>query len=300
MDNLRPWRKRTLQIISTERLRKGSMDQVDGEQLAQVGGHGSVDKSQAMQVNKKGLVLKPIQEGARGEREVEFFKAVTNSSDFSMAVFKEFIPQFHGVSRKKLEDGTMVEYLMMENLTKDFSKPCIMDVKIGTKTYGPDASDKKMAQQDASYAGTKQPFGFSVPGLSVHVGEEKDTVIMKGKEYGRTLNIDNIHELLEMYLDINNQPEVAKELSKIFVEDLEKVLQLFQYQTTFHFFASSLLFVYDAAAANNFNETKDVQSLRKSVSLKMIDFAHVWKADGETDQNYVKGVESLIELFQKV
>ena len=31
MENLRPWRKRTLQIITTERLRKGSTDAVDGE-----------------------------------------------------------------------------------------------------------------------------------------------------------------------------------------------------------------------------------------------------------------------------
>ena len=188
---------------------------------------------------------------------------------------------------------------MMENLTKDFSKPCIVDVKIGAKTYGPDASENKKVRQDASYAGTKQPFGFSVPGMSVHVGEEKEKVIIKGKEYGRTLNGDNIHEFLEMYLDMNNEPEVAKELAQLFVEDLKKVLHLFQYQTTFHFFASSLLFVYDAEAAKNFKEAKDA-SLRKFTSLKMIDFAHVWKAEGKIDQNYMKGVQSLIDLFQNV
>ena len=147
-----------MQIITTERLRKKSEDTVDGEQLPQVGGHGSVDKSQAMQVNREGLVLKPIQEGPRGEREVEFFKTVTSSSNPAEAVWQEFIPHFYGVSRKILEDGTKAEYLMMENLTKNFKKPCIMDVKIGAKTYGPDASDKKKAQQDASYAGTKQQF----------------------------------------------------------------------------------------------------------------------------------------------
>jgi len=299
MENLRPWRKRTLQIITTERLRKGSNDTVDGEQLAQVGGHGSVDKSQAMQVSKKGLVMKPIQEGVRGEREVEFYKTVTSSTDPTESVWKEFIPQFHGSGSKTLEDGTKVEYLMMENLTKDFKKPCIMDVKIGAKTYGPDASEKKKTQQDASYAGTKQPFGFSVPGMSVHVGKEKEQVIMKGKEYGRSLTSDNIHELLEMYLDVNNDPEVAKELAKGFVEELKKILQVFQGQTTYHFFASSLLFVYDAEAARNFKERKAV-SVLPSVSLKMIDFAHVWQAEGQTDQNYIQGVQSLINLFMNV
>merc|ERR1711892_349300 len=299
MENLRPWRKRTLQIITTERLRKGSTDAVDGEQLAQVGGHGSVDKSQAMQVSKRGLVMKPIQEGVRGEREVEFYKTVTSSLDPTESVWKEFIPQFHGMTSKPLEDGTKVAYLMMENLTKDFKKPCIMDVKIGAQTYGPDASEKKKAQQDASYAGTKQPFGFSVPGMSVHVGKEKEQVIMKGKEYGRSLNSDNIHELLEMYLDVNNDPDVAKELAQVFVEELKKILQVFQGQTTYHFFASSLLFVYDAEDARDFKETKDATVL-PSVSLKMIDFAHVWQAEGKTDQNYIQGVESLISLFMNI
>merc|ERR1712002_1111752 len=102
MENLRPWRKRTVQIISAEIIRKGStMDSVDGEQLTQVGGHGSVDKTQAMQVSREGLVMKPIQEGVRGEREVFFFKTVSNSNQ---SVFKEFIPGFHGVRSKILED----------------------------------------------------------------------------------------------------------------------------------------------------------------------------------------------------
>jgi len=298
MENLRPWRKRTVQIISAEIIRKGStVDSVDGEQLTQVGGHGSVDKTQAMKVSREGLVMKPIQEGVRGEREVVFFKTVTNSANLHESVFKEFIPGFHGVRSKILEDGTKVEYLVMENLTQNFKKPCVMDVKIGAKTYGPDASEKKKTQQDASYAGTKKPFGFSVPGMSVFMGQDKETVIMKGKEYGRSLDQDNIHELLEIYLDVNNEPEMAKELAKVFVEELKKILAVFQQQTTFHFFASSLLFVYDAEAAKCFKDAND-KTLRDSISLKMIDFAHVWGAEGKPDQNYMKGVESLIKLFE--
>ena len=295
MDNLRPWRKRTLQIITAERLRKGSSESVEGAQLAQVGGHGSVDKSQTMQVNKEGLVMKPVQEGARGEREVEFFKSVTNNTDQKKAEFINFIPQFHGIHRKTFPDGKTVEYLMMENLTKNNEKPCIMDVKVGARTYGPDASEKKKAQQDASYVGTKHTFGFSVPGLSVFSGQDKEDVIVKGKEYGRSLTADNIHQLFELYLDIDNHPEVAEELAKIFAEELKKVLKLFLHQTEYHFFASSLLFVYDAAAAR-----EEAANLRESVRVKMIDFAHVWPAGGEIDQNYMKGLQSLIGFFENI
>ena len=90
------------------------------------------------QVNKKGLVLKPVQENKRGEREVQFFKTVASSTDPAVKVFADFIPQFHGVN-KKVKDGKEKTFLMMENLTNNFSKPCIMDIKIGTRTWGPDA-----------------------------------------------------------------------------------------------------------------------------------------------------------------
>ena len=108
-----------------------------------------------MQVNKKGLVLKPIQNDKRGQRELQFFKTVFSSEDESVKMFLSFIPHFHGSTKKSKSDGGLQEFIMMENLTNNFSKACIMDVKIGAKTYGPDASPEKMKQQDASYAGTK-------------------------------------------------------------------------------------------------------------------------------------------------
>merc|ERR1712037_137481 len=104
----------------------------------------------------------------RGQREAAFYKNISSSSDPSIALFCQFVPQFFGVSRKVQEDGTKAEFLMMENLTQGIKLPCIMDVKIGARTWGPDSSPSKQASQDASYSGTKKPFGFSVPGLAVH------------------------------------------------------------------------------------------------------------------------------------
>ena len=68
----------------------GGEDVSDSSSLAQVGGHGAWDKEQAMQVSKKGLVLKPIQGDARGQREAEFFRRVSNSTDPAVRAFLEF------------------------------------------------------------------------------------------------------------------------------------------------------------------------------------------------------------------
>jgi len=297
MAGLRPWRKVKLQVISTERwITTAGEDVADGS-LAQVGGHGAWDKDQAMQVSKKGLVLKPIQGDARGQREAEFFKSISDSSDPAVRVFLDFMPHFHGVTKRKKSDGAPGEFIMMENLTINMRKPCIMDIKVGARTWGPDASQKKREQQDASYSATKTAFGFSVPGLSSFTGENKDCTVSKAKDYGKGLNKDNIGDVLELYLDISTNKDLARKIAQIFVEKLKKVQSLFESQTSFHFFASSLLFVYDAEAVQN---NIDSEELEKFVSLKMIDFAHVWPAEGELDNNYLRGVKSLIQLFSAV
>jgi len=318
MKTLRPWRNSALQVVTVEHWKglvgesqpdastivkeegegEGGQEQQHGV-LHQVGGHGAHDKAQAIQVSGEGLVLKPIQDGERGQREAAFYKNISSSSDPSVALFCQFVPQFFGISRKVKEDGTKAEFLMMENLTQGIALPCIMDVKIGARTWGPDSSPEKQASQDASYSGTKKPFGFSVPGLAVHreiKAGEKAEQVLHGKEFGRSLSEATIHSLLPIFLAQDIRANAAKRLAKIFVEKLQKIQALFQVQTTFHFYGSSLLFVYDASACFS----PEVEELERSVSVKMIDFAHVWPAEGKVDANYLNGVNNLISLFQKI
>ena len=53
----------------------------------------------------------------------------------------------------------MVLYVFISLLIKGMVAPCVMDVKIGAKTYGPMATPAKIAQEDAKYLGTKKPLG---------------------------------------------------------------------------------------------------------------------------------------------
>lgn len=308
MDTIRPWRKTTLQIVSLEAWKtvleeSRKEDSVDGEQLHQVGGHGAWDKAQAMQLNKEGLVLKPVQKGERGKKEVAFYEDISSSSDPSSvrSAFSELMPHYFGVSKKLMEDGSTGEFLMMENLTKGFKLPCVMDIKMGARTWAPDADAEKQSKQDSSYRGTKIPFGFSVPGLNVFLDtvfqdEEKPEQVVHGKEFGRELGEETIDSLIPLYLGTETREHAARLLAKIFLEKLHPIQSLFQSQTTYNLYGSSLLFVYDAAACDEIDEAR----IRNSVCLKMIDFAHVWPAEGKLDTNYLHGVDNLIKLFEKV
>jgi len=312
METLRPWRKSTLQVISVEHWKglvvnnqsqpdsSESFKEEEQQQLQQVGGHGAQDKAQAMQVSGGSRPEADSSRGARTERSRLLQRHLLFVRSQRCSVLSVCPPIFW-LSRKIMEDGTKAEYLMMENLTRGFKLPCIMDVKIGARTWGPDSSPEKRAAQDASYSGTKKPFGFSVPGLAVYKGAEiktgkKPEQIVHGKDFGRALSAETIDTLLPLFLAQDVRPSTAKSLAKIFVRKLQKIQALFQVQTTFHLYGSSLLFVYDAAACSS----NDEAVLEKSASVKMIDFAHVWPAEGKVDTNYLNGVDNLVSLFQKL
>lgn len=57
-------------------------------------------------------------------------------------------------------------YLKLEDVTRKFNKPCIMDVKIGQKSYDPYASAEKIQQQVSKYP-LMEEIGFLVLGMRV-------------------------------------------------------------------------------------------------------------------------------------
>lgn len=57
-------------------------------------------------------------------------------------------------------------YLKLEDVTHKFNKPCIMDVKIGRKSYDPFASSEKIQQQVSKYP-LMEEIGFLVLGMRV-------------------------------------------------------------------------------------------------------------------------------------
>lgn len=59
-------------------------------------------------------------------------------------------------------------YLKLEDVTHKFNKPCIMDVKIGRKSYDPFASSEKIQQQVSKYP-LMEEIGFLVLGMRVRM-----------------------------------------------------------------------------------------------------------------------------------
>jgi len=258
----------------------------------QIAGHGSCNDGQrGMLMHESGFVLKPVQAPPKGLREVSFYQTISTSTSETDIKFKALTAKFFGTDSVKLANGDLSEYLVLENLTQGFSRPCVMDVKIGSVTYGPDASEAKKGKEAQSYAGTKIPFGFSVLGI---ISNSNNGFKRLTKAFGKSLSENNIDDVLDNFLSLPSG--LAKIVAGCFLEKLDEFIEFFSKQTTYHVYASSLLFVYDFDALDLESENCNLGDF---VRLKLIDFAHVFPGNGELDQNFLFGLKNLSGLFSK-
>jgi len=216
-----------------------------------------------------------------GGAEVEFYKTF---SKMDWKGGEKFFPKFHGTFQN--EDGF---YMIMEDLMAGKGEHCcVLDVKMGTKTYGPDADADKVAHQSANDAKTTTPsLGQRLTGYKTYnrvTGKSEKT----GKEI--TFKVNTREELVRHFrIFFDNGHGVRKDLLNQAVPWLRELQTWFKTKPTARFYSSSVLFTYDGA--------KDGGSL----GLRLIDFAHVFPIkDGGVDDGYVFGIEKMIEMFEEI
>ncbi|XP_067285344.1 inositol polyphosphate multikinase isoform X2 [Pseudorasbora parva] len=164
------------------------------------------------------------------------------------------LPKYYGTWSSP--DAPKDLYLKLEDVTRRFHKPCIMDVKIGQRSYDPFASQEKREQQIRKYP-LMEDIGFLVLGMRVYK-VASDSFDTYDQHYGRGLVKDTIKEGLSKFFyngDILRKDAITASILKV-----QKILQWFEGQSRFHFYASSLLFVYEGVCAPSLGS----QTLRES------------------------------------
>ncbi|KAI1715436.1 inositol polyphosphate kinase domain-containing protein [Ditylenchus destructor] len=242
------------------------------------------------------LILKLVQEGVRGEREVALYEKCKaegselngNASKKSLVYeLRQFLPHYYG--RRHIRIGTKVnEFIELEDISSPFKKPCIMDIKVGRITYDPEATEaKKLAE--TTRAPSQAIIGFRVLGYRVHSDISGKEFMTKDRVWGRQLKENEIQGAFEEYLQMRESNDDKIKIIDQFMIHLEKLCRWFETQEIAHFYASSLLLVYEGHS-----------KLKPNVDLRMIDFSHVFMVESGKDQNYLYGLNNVCKTLTDI
>ncbi|KAM3592383.1 uncharacterized protein V6R79_017646 [Siganus canaliculatus] len=213
----------------------------------QVAGHKyGVDKVGILQ-HPDGTVLKQLQPPPRGPREMQFYSMVyaEDCCDPCLLELQNYLPTYYGTWSSP--DSPNDLYLKLEDVTRRFVKPCIMDVKLGQRSYDPFASQEKREQQIRKYP-LMEEIGFLVLGMRVY-NVCSDTYDSFDQHYGRGLVKTTIKDGLAKFF--HNGVSLRKDAVSSSISRVRRILRWFESQQQLTFYASSLLFVYEGLPSSS-------------------------------------------------
>ncbi|XP_050471712.1 inositol polyphosphate multikinase [Bombus huntii] len=268
---------------------------------SQVAGHPSLDierQTIGMLRRSDGCVFKPVVKPLLGKREISFYENLQTSQDPVMLQLKNYVPRYYGTTELQIF-GRRVTFLTLKDITDGMAEPCVMDIKIGRRTWDPLATPEKKATEELKYAESKRIYGFCITGFQVYC-VSSGKLKQFGKHYGKTLDANGVVEALKIFLNISPERPPCRQLIVMLLSFLWKILLFFRMQRLFRFYSSSLLVAYDAKRLRHYlrlNNT-NVNKLPSHVSTPFSSTSNyattsnVFKHTNDATSNSVSSIES--------
>ncbi|KAF5743633.1 hypothetical protein HS088_TW08G00218 [Tripterygium wilfordii] len=269
----------------------------------QVAGHQAHDRNLGPLVDDSGHFFKPLQDGDRGSREVAFYTSFSSNTKVPSQI-RRFYPAFYGTQLLEASDGSgLLPHLVLQDLVSSRRKPAIMDIKIGSRTWYPQALEayiERCLQKDREY--TSLSLGFRISGLQLP-GSKESELWKPAKKVVQGYTVDDVKLVLRKFVSSNSSVNSDSDPDCSFAPSiyggssgiLSQLMELkawFEDQTLYHFNSCSVLMFYDRDSV--------LKGGSSGAEIKLIDFAHVVEGRGVIDHNFLGGLCSLIKFVSDV
>ncbi|XP_024126280.1 inositol hexakisphosphate kinase 2 [Oryzias melastigma] len=135
------------------------------------------------------------------------------------------------------------KFILLENLTWRYTVPCVLDLKMGTRQHGDDASEEKKANQIRKcQQSTSASIGVRLCGMQVYQSDTAQLMFMN-KYHGRKLALAGFKEAL--YQFFHNGRRLRHELLSPVLRRLREMQAALEACESYRFYSSSLLIIYD-------------------------------------------------------